>query len=374
MKAPITILIATPLYPPEIGGPATYTIFLEKYLPKDEFALRVVHFGAVKHIPYVVRHFVYFWKVFTLAKDADIVYALDPLGVGIPAGLAAKLRGKRFFMRVAGDRAWETASQKYGITESLDTFSSSSKYSFGIRMVKRGQKFGASLAEKIIVPSGYLKCVLSNWGIDPEKIKVIYNAFEPPVISETKEEIRKKFDLSGTVLFTAGRLVPWKGFEMLIRIMPEIRKEFADAMLYIAGDGPEKQKLLLLIKELALGEQVVMLGNIAKEELLRRTKAAYVFLLNTFYEGLSHQLLEVMAIGTPVVTTSVGGNPELIENKKDGLLVKYNEPEQLLKSLRGILHRESEFADLIPNAKEKITHFNTEKAISSFVQELNIRS
>ena len=138
------LLIATPLYPPEIGGPATYTKFLEGNLPRDQFEIEVVRFDEVKHLPYLIRHVAFFWKVFRRAKNADIVYALDPLGVGLPAGCAAKLRSKKFLLRIAGDRAWETAQQKFGITESLDTFSASCKYSLKIRILKRGQTFCAS--------------------------------------------------------------------------------------------------------------------------------------------------------------------------------------------------------------------------------------
>ena len=122
----IKLLIATPLYPPEIGGPATYVKFLEENLPKERFELTVVPFGQVKHLPYIIRHVVFFAKVFARAKNADIVYALDPLGSGIPAWFAAKLLGKKLMLRIAGDRAWETALQKFGIAESLDTFSASS--------------------------------------------------------------------------------------------------------------------------------------------------------------------------------------------------------------------------------------------------------
>jgi len=354
MNNQLKILIVTPLYPPEIGGPATYTKFLEEHLPKGDFELDKVWFGEVKKLPYVIRHLALFWKIWRKAKDADIVYALDPLGVGLPAAYAAKWRKKRFFVRIAGDRAWETAQQKFGIMESLDTFSVSTNYKKPILLLKRSQTRCANMAEKIIVPSEYLKRVVSNWGIPKEKIAVVYNAFDPVEIAESKEELRRKFGFAGLVFVSAGRLVPWKGFEVLMKVMAE----FPGAKLYIAGDGPQR---VYLTRQ--GGSQVVFLGNISQSELLQRIKAADVFILNTFYEGFSHQLLEAMSAGTPVVSTDVGGNPELIENGKDGYLVEYNNKEQFVSALKGNIPM-----SISENAKEKLKQFSSERAISSFVK------
>ncbi len=368
MKNKLKLLIATPLYFPEIGGPATYTKFLEENLPKDQFEIEVVRFGEVKHLPYIIRHIVFFWKVFFRAKKADIVYALDPLGVGLPAGFAAKLRGKRFFLRIAGDRAWETAQQKFGKTESLDTFSASKKYEWPIRLLKFGQTRCAKMAEKIIVPSSYLQYVISNWGIKKEKINVVYNAFEPIEIPEGKEMLRQKFDMKGTVFMSAGRLVVWKGMTVIIRLMSKLKKEIPDAILYIAGDGPEKEKLERLVKELSLQNEVIFLGNIPKDELLRRIKASDVFVLNTFYEGFAHQLLEAMSVGTPVVSTNVGGNPELIEDQKEGFLVEYSNEEAFLSVFRKTLDKGTS-EGVVQKAKEKLLQFTVKRAVDSFIKE-----
>ncbi len=368
MKNKLKLLIATPLYFPEIGGPATYTKFLEENLPKDQFEIEVVRFGDVKHLPYIIRHIAFFWKVFRRAKKADIVYALDPLGVGLPAGFAAKLRHKRFFLRIAGDRAWETAQQKFGITESLDTFSGSKKYFLPIRLLKFGQARCAKMAEKIIVPSNYLKTIVSNWGVKKEKISVIYNAFHFAEISESKETLRQKFGMKGTVFISAGRMVVWKGFEAVIRLMPKLKKEISDAVLCIAGDGPEKEKLERLAKELSLQNEVIFLGNIPKDELLRRIKASDVFVLNTFYEGFAHQLLEAMSVGTPVVSTNIGGNPELIEDQKEGFLVQYNDEEALLSALYKTLEKGTS-EHMTQKAKEKLLQFTVARAIDSFIKE-----
>lgn len=368
------ILIATPLYPPDIGGPATYVKFIENnlYPSKQDCQLDILKFGDVRHLPYGIRHIVYFFKVLFRGRDADIVYALDALGVGIPAGIAAKLLRKRFFVRIAGDRAWETATQKFGISESLDTFSSSTKYSFPVRTLKAGQVLGANLAEKIIVPSEYLKKIVSNWGVSAEKITVIYNAFDPTHVDEKKDALRQQLSLQGTVLLSAGRFVPWKGFEALMQIMPRIIDRIPDAVLYIAGDGPQKEKLFNLSSELRQKGKIIFLGTMPKEELFQYIKAADIFLLNTFYEGFSHQLLETMSLGTPVIATTVGGNPELIENEKEGLLVKYDDKQAFLNAVLRLREEEGLSEKLSVSAMKKVERFSSQRAISAFVKAFDL--
>ena len=60
------------------------------------------------------------------------------------------------------------------------------------------------LASKIVVPSNYLKNIVLKWEIGEEKIKVIYNAFDAPILKEKRRKLRKKLNLSGTVLISAG--------------------------------------------------------------------------------------------------------------------------------------------------------------------------
>jgi glycosyltransferase involved in cell wall biosynthesis len=365
------LLIATPLYPPEIGGPATYVKFLEQYLPKEQFDIEIIRFGEVKHLPYIIRHFAFFWKVFKRAGSSDIVYALDPLGVGIPSGFAAKLRGKKFMLRIAGDRAWETAVQRWNISDPLDVFSSSRSYSFPIPILKFGQTFAARMAAQIVVPSEYLRSIVSNWGIKKEKIYPVYNAFSPIIISESKEEIRRELFLYGHIILSAGRLVPWKGFETLIRAFSAIVEDTPDMKLLIAGDGPDKEKLLQTVHLLDLEDKVIFLGILPKEKLLRYLKASDLFVLNTFYEGFSHQLLEAMSLGTPVVTTTVGGNPEMIETGKDGVLVTYDDTRAFISVITLLLKEKKYAEDLAKSAKDKAGTFNVKRAVDGLTKIIN---
>ena len=132
------ICIATPLYLPDIGGPATYSKLLNDELPRRGFVVDVMSFGDVRYLPFFVRHIAYFFKLLKKGKNADIIFAQDPLGVGLPALCAAKMLGKKFLLKIVGDRAWEEyMNQESGIKnqeyELLDMFQHK-KYGFGIEM------------------------------------------------------------------------------------------------------------------------------------------------------------------------------------------------------------------------------------------------
>src|SRR3989344_2242944 len=101
------VLIATGLYPPEIGGPATYSKCLEELLPAQGIKVAVLPFSRVRRWPKVVRHIAYFFLVLREGYRTDAVYAQDPVSVGLPAFFGAFLMRKPFFLKVVGDYAWE---------------------------------------------------------------------------------------------------------------------------------------------------------------------------------------------------------------------------------------------------------------------------
>lgn len=319
------LVIATPLYPPDIGGPATYAQTLEVELGKHGVTVIVVSFHTVRHLPKGIAHLVYMVKLFRALAGADLLLALDPVSVGLPAALMALFRNKKFVVKVVGDYAWEQGTQRFGVIDTLDVFvkKPSRAFALPVRCLRMIQTFVASHADRLIVPSHYLKGIVALWGIHPEKVSVVYNAFPGVCDLPDKAACRHKLSLSGTVILSAGRLVSWKGFDALMGVFVEVRKQIPDAQLFIAGSGPWRVPLMNQITDLGLEGNVVMLGNVEHHTLLEYVRAADCFVLNTGYEGLSHQLLEVLAVGTPIVTTRVGGNLELIEDGVTGLLVPY---------------------------------------------------
>ena len=366
---PKSILIATGIYPPQIGGPATYSKLLYDTLPKMGYETRVANFGDFLIFPKLIRHALYFFRVFALAIGAGVIYAQDPVSVGLPSLIAAKILGKRFILKVVGDYAWEQYSQiNLGApSKSLDDFQIG-HFDWKTELRKKVQFYVARHAEAIIVPSNYLRKIVSGWGISPGKISLVYNTFNPPRIAVSREKARRKLGLHGTVILSAGRLVPWKGFSSVIDSMPRVIENIPDARFYIIGDGPEKSKIKSQISNLGLGERILLLGKLSQDILFQYLVAADIFVLNTAYEGFSHQILEAMAFGVPVITTNVGGNAEIIENGINGMLVSLNDKEDIAKSVVKLSVNEELKKDMVAKAKIKAGTFSEERMLESLVK------
>ncbi|HEY4517282.1 MAG TPA: glycosyltransferase family 4 protein, partial [Candidatus Paceibacterota bacterium] len=360
----VRLVIATPLFPPEIGGPATYSKLLLDHLPRDIFSVTIVRFGSVRGLPKIVRHISYFFLLLIRSWRSDIIYAQDPVSVGLPTFLVAILLRKKLLLRLGGDYAWEQATQRFGVSEPLDDFAKRREgYPFFVRLLKWVERTVASGAELIIVPSNYLKGVVTAWGIPAQKIKTIYSVFEPPRLSGNRAVLRGILQFEGQLLMSVGRLVPWKGFKALIESMPEVLRTFPDAKLFIIGDGPQEQELLKTISKLHLEEAVALAKPVPHDILLRYIEAADVFVLNTRYEGFSHQLLEAMAVGTAIITTAAGGNAELVTEGKEGLVVVPDDTKALAGAIGKLFSDNALRERLVRGAHEKCKRFTIEKML-----------
>jgi len=324
------------------------------------------------------------------ARKADVIFAQDPVSVGLPAAIAAKILRKKFILKVVGDYAWEQhqvksekskakSQGKIGFLSPEDF--QEMRFDWLTELRRIIERRVACQADKIIVPSEYLKKIVEKWGVNANKINVIYNAFDAPKLNSSKEEARKKLTeirqlkADTFLIVSAGRLVPWKGFKTLIGIMPKILKEIPSAKLFIIGSGPDREALETVIANYGLRNNVFLLGQLPREDLLLLLRAGDVFVLNTGYEGFSHQLLEAMAVGIPVITTNIGGNPEMIENGETGLLFEYDNKEEMKRAILELRENLDLKNKIVQNAKQKVSEFGKERMLAETISVLsqNIR-
>lgn len=367
----IKLLIATPLYPPDIGGPATYAEALYRKLPEHNIDVTIVSFGEVRHLPKFIRHSIYFFKVYSAGKNVNIILAQDPVSVGLPAMLAAKLRGKRFLVRIAGDYAWEQGVQRFGITHTLETFSRRNReYPSSVQLLKFVQRWVTGRAEKTIVPSDYMKKIVSNWGVPRKNIVVIPNPVKDVSEQGNRRTLRGLLQIKGELIISVGRLVSWKGFLTLIDIMPELLKKLPNVKLFIVGSGPDLSELEKRAQRMGVDKQVIFAGALSRDILMRYLKASDVFVLNTSFESFSFQLVEAMFVGIPIVTTKIGSIPEIIKDGKNGLLVKPNDKKMLIKSIRRVLTDTGLSARLTRAARVTARNYHEDTVVPKIVKIL----
>lgn len=368
------VLLAAEIFPPDIGGPATYTVKLANALIKHGNQVEVVCYSTENQqddfqfkVHRIIRskfklpHYYKYEKTLEkLASNFDVIYAMGPVGSGKSAMKVAKKLNKKLIVKVVGDYAWEQAQGAGKTNLLLDDFQKE-KFSGKIGMLQKIERTVCQNANRVIVPSQYLKKIVSGWGVSEENIEVVYNS----------KDIDHKIEnqSSQNTIISVGRLVSWKGFDTLIKIIAELDKDGVDLNLNIFGKGPDLERLNKLIADLKL-EKKVSINHIAQNEVALKLANAQMFVLNTGYEGLSHAILEAMATGTPVIASNLGGNPELITDDENGILFEYNNKEQIKEAILK-LHNDPElrqkFAD---NSKHKLQNFTFEKMINDTIKVL----
>ena len=250
------VTIATGIFPPDIGGPATYGAFLMDRAVHIGVKPDLVTYGNTEtrqsehvhviplSLPKGIRHAVYLARLTmrTGFSKQGIIYAIDSsLGAAGMARIAAALTGAKLIVRVTGDYAWEQATQRFGVQDSIRVFQTK-RYEFRIEVFRRLAYGVVRSADRVIVPSEYLKKMVLGWGAKEERVTIIPN----PVVVHAplpREKTRARLKIRGKVIVSAGRFVPWKGFRELIEVFPDIRKEFPDANLVLIGDGPDRESL-----------------------------------------------------------------------------------------------------------------------------------
>jgi len=134
-------------------------------------------------------------------------------------------------------------------------------------------------------------------------------------------------------LFCAARLSSEKGLSFLIQALKSLNDRGYNLELRLAGDGPSRRELERLAKELGIADRVRFLGYMTEAAVNKELKAADLFVLPSFVEGVPVSAMEAMAIGVPVIATNIAGTSELVEDGKTGLLVRPSDANALAEAI-----------------------------------------
>jgi glycosyltransferase involved in cell wall biosynthesis len=168
--------------------------------------------------------------------------------------------------------------------------------------------------------------MVTGWGVESEKVVIVPNGIEAQEFSDCGPRRRtgEPFEL-----VFVGRHTNWKGVETILLATCEL----AGLHVTVVGDGPEFTHLLELCRQLGISDKVRFSGRLGREEIKEVVSRSHALILTSLYEGMSHTLLEAMAMGVPCIASSCGGNPEIIRDGMNGLLV----PPQNVAALRGAI-------------------------------------
>lgn len=208
--------------------------------------------------------------------------------------------------------------------------------------------------------------------VSSDKLRVIYNGIDLNVFfrqnEERKNKIRKDIGIQENekVLISVGRLAKEKGYLYLIEAIKILKEEGFDIKLLIIGEGGERHKLERKIKELDLENNILLLGK--KENIADYLSTFDVFILPSLWEGFSVVILEAMACELPIIATSVGGVPEIVQDGYSGFLVPTKDPLALAGKIDYVFHLSLEQRGALGRNGRRIVEksFSLEKMIRNY--------
>jgi glycosyltransferase involved in cell wall biosynthesis len=288
-----------------------------------------------------------------------------------PAALKVRklVRGGRFDLVHANEAHAVSAAWLAGVHKHVP-FLISRRVGYPIGK-SRASRARYEAASRIIANSKWVAEQAASSGAPREKLTVVYEGTEiPPLFTAAQRAAaRSRWGISGDapLLGCVGVLSPDKGQEWLIRALAELRKEFPGAKLLLAGDGPCREKLESLARELRVGEAVLFPGFVKDVEMVYA--ALDVFLLPSFFEALNNSLLAAMAYEIPCIAFNKGALGEIIEDKKSGLLVSGPDVPETCSAVTGILRDTAYARKLGQEGRKRVQHnFSAEHMVDGIVR------
>jgi glycosyltransferase involved in cell wall biosynthesis len=342
----VKVCFISPEYLPLSGGTGAYVYYLSNELMKrGNLAYIVTGYDESRDVKVNQQHYVFFLKTlkapvvksFLFAGAAfrklnkirgsfpvDITHVNLPL---VPSFAVPRGFGKTLISTVHSTWKGEAEAIK---GEPYSRLNSNEKFMVSFNWFLR--VFEEKMLErsnKIIAVSDFTRReLLQYYKVKEDKIRVIHNGVDvnkfQPASDKRKTKKELGFNPDDIAILSVGRLYARKGLFTLIESMSLVTRKFKSAKFIIAGKGlsNEMKKLVSYATKLGVKDNIVFTGYFPDKKLPKLYQAADVFAFSTFYENLPFAVLEALSTGLPVVTTRVGGIPEMVEDGKNGFLVE----------------------------------------------------
>ena len=215
--------------------------------------------------------------------------------------------------------------------------------------------------DRIITVSNKMRADIAKRAYPP--VDTIHNGIEMTDLgaSMSTSEIRHSLGVTpgNLVVGSVGRLVPVKGFGAFLKAGQLVRHELPNVTLLLIGDGPSRTDLMTTAERYGLGEHVIFTGH--RSDVLQLISAMDVFVISSLHEGIPTVLLEAMSVGVPVVSTAVGGMPEVID-ESSGFLVEPGNPQKLADAICRVLRAPDACRAVVNHAHTKVQNdFSTKR-------------
>jgi glycosyltransferase involved in cell wall biosynthesis len=297
------------------------------------------------------------------AARADVVYATSMIR---RAALGSAVARRPLMVKLVSDEAFERARRSGRFDGTLDAFQRAG--GARNRFLRSTRDVSLRRARHVFCPSAYLRRLALGWGLDEGRVSVLPNpAPEVPPLPP-RQELRAELGLDGDALAFAGRLGPQKSLDVAFEALVLV----PGVTLAVAGDGPDRDALERRVRELGLAERVRFLGSLPRERVLRLFRAADASVLSSSWENFPHTVVEALAVGTPVVSTAVGGVPEIVRDGENGLLVPAGDATALAAAI-GRFFADDALRERLAGAAAESVAGHTEEAVFTRIEEELVR-
>jgi len=366
----VKVVVVSGIWPPDPGGPASHAPALAEFLHQRGHSVEVVTTADAMPAarPYPVRwvsrraalrHVRCALLVRQCALGADVVYATSMIR---RAAIGSRLARRPLVVKLVSDEVFERATRSGRYAGTLDEFQRVG--GARMRFLRRTRTAGLRRASHVFCPSAYLRDVALGWGLGPEHVSVLPNPAPPVPAMPTRDELRRELRLEGHVLAFAGRLGPQKALGVALEAVAAV----PEVTLVVAGDGPDRDALETRASELGLADRARFLGTQSREQVLRLFRASDASVLSSAWENFPHTVVEALAVGCPVIATSVGGVPEVVRDGENGLLVPPGNAAALALAIRRFFEDDELRRRLAGAASSSVAAF-TEEAVFARIEE-----
>jgi len=329
------VLVTVGIFPPDIGGPATFVPKIAKYFQdelnyeieiltlsdnknsniNDDFSVKRID----RNLPIIYRWLKTIFTIYKLGKNKDLIFVN---GLGTETTIANIFLKKKIIRKIVGDPVWERAYSKAKISESFDEFQVKN-YGFSISLQKKVRSFSIKKSDIVVTPSQHLKNFILNLGFK-NKIEIINNGV---FIPEENTNIFTNDQINITIV---SRLVSHKNIEKIIKAISDLNSPLIN--LNIIGDGPELNQLQKISLESNNKDNIIFHGKLNRDEINHIFLNSDIYIQASNYEGLPHSLLEAMSYGIPVLCTPVGECKEILGNEDRGYILDLPVSKNNIKS------------------------------------------
>ena len=375
------ILITVGIYPPDIGGPASFVPKIANLLSQNNYEVTVICLSdsklqdnetyKVKRIlrnqNLLIRWLKTIISIILNGRNAECIFVN---GLPMESYIANIFLRKKLVRKIVGDWAWERGRNKGLIEDSFDEFQLNS-HNLHLEIAKFSRGWTATKADIVITPSRHLSNVVKNWGVKADRLKVIYNGTRI-----TNNEFSKS-NSNIIKLITVGRLAPWKNVNTIIEAVHLLKNQDLKINLIIVGSGPEDLDLKKQVNNLNLTNEVIFTGQKKYSDLKEYYKSADIYIQASGYEGLPHVLLEAINFDLAIISTPIGGTNEILQDGKNGFILDLEKgikpnSENLKNIILEVVNNKKLTEEKKVNAKKLLnSKFDESKNLYEYLEILN---